>query len=307
MVLNDASITEMTEERMWEAMAPKIKGAWNLHVLTAEAPLDFFVLFSSFSSIIGGHGQANYTAGNAFLDALAHYRRARGLPALAVNWGRVGEVGYLAGATLEVTDRLERFGIKAIPVAEMLDRLEDLMSGNAVQASVVKIEWKSFFRSTFSRIPARFADLAGDLESEDDRSMASSRVSQVLAADATARLPLLESYVRDLLARATQIAAARIDIWQPLLSVGLDSLMGMELRNRITADFGVVVPLAQFTQNATIGTLAAHVAERLDNGDGHGFSGTAATAPARRDNVGQGVTVTDRKDRLEAAAVPGLA
>ena len=78
MVLDDAPIERLTEERMWKAMAPKIMGAWNLHVLTADVPLDFFVLFSSIASIIGSPGQANYVAGNAFLDALAYYRRARG-------------------------------------------------------------------------------------------------------------------------------------------------------------------------------------------------------------------------------------
>jgi acyl transferase domain-containing protein/acyl carrier protein len=309
MVLDDASITEMTEKRMWEAMAPKIKGAWNLHALTAQAPVDFFVLFSSFASILGSHGQANYSAGNAFLDALAHYRRACGLPALAVNWGRVGEVGYVAGATSEVVDRLDRYGVKAIPVAEMLDRLEELMSGNAVQAGVGRFEWKSYFRS-FSRIPARFADLASDLEAEDDRSMPRSRVSQALAADATARLPLLENYVRDLLARATQIAAAGIDIQQSLLSLGLDSLMGMEVRNRIAADFGVGVPLAKFTQNATIGTLAAHIAEQL--GNVNGSSPSTAPPKAHADilrNGEKGEKATDGKARVEAAAeeVPALA
>jgi acyl carrier protein len=269
MVLDDAPITDLTEERMWNAMAPKIRGGWNLHALTAEAPLDFFVLFSSSASLIGSPGQANYAAGNVFLDALAHYRRARGLPALAVNWGWVGEVGYLAAAALEVTDRLERYGAKAIPIAEMLDRLEELMSGNAVQTAVLRVEWKSFFRSTFSRMPARFADLGGDLETENDRLMPSSRVSQVLAMDARARLLLLENYVRDLLARVTQTAAERIHLQQPLVSLGFDSLMGMEVRNRISVDFGVAVPLTQLTQSATAGTLAAHVAQRLDSGRGN--------------------------------------
>ena len=98
MVLDDAPIERLTEERMWKAMAPKVIGAWNLHTLTLDIPLDFFVLFSSFASIIGNPGQANYVAGNAFLDALAYYRRARGLPALTINWGVVGDVGHVAAS-----------------------------------------------------------------------------------------------------------------------------------------------------------------------------------------------------------------
>jgi hypothetical protein len=86
MVVDDAPIERLDEVRMWKAMAPKVLGAWNVHTLTADCALDFFVLFSSIASIIGNPGQANYAAGNAFLDALAYYRRARGLPALTVNW-----------------------------------------------------------------------------------------------------------------------------------------------------------------------------------------------------------------------------
>src|SRR5262249_47836909 len=76
MVLDDAPIERLTEERMWKAMAPKVMGAWHLHALTADIPLDFFVLFSSIASTVGNAGQANYVAGNAFLDALSYYRRA---------------------------------------------------------------------------------------------------------------------------------------------------------------------------------------------------------------------------------------
>ena len=141
MVLDDAPIERLTEERMWKAMAPKIMGAWHLHALTAEIPLDFFVLFSSFASIVGNPGQANYVAGNAFLDALAYYRRERGLPALAINWGVVGEVGHVA-ASAEMTDRLDRLGLKAMPLSETLDALEQLMSSDAVQVGVAEVEWK---------------------------------------------------------------------------------------------------------------------------------------------------------------------
>ena len=98
MVLDDAPIERLDEERMWTAMRPKIIGAWNLHTLSTDIPLDFFVLFSSITSIIGNPGQANYVAGNAFLDMLAYYRRGRGLPALTVNWGGIGEVGYVVNS-----------------------------------------------------------------------------------------------------------------------------------------------------------------------------------------------------------------
>ena len=87
-VLADGILTEMTLEQLDRAMAPKVRGAWNLHAATRDVPLDFFVLFSSVASVLGSPGQANYAAGNAYLDALAHASpRAQGLPATAINWG----------------------------------------------------------------------------------------------------------------------------------------------------------------------------------------------------------------------------
>jgi hypothetical protein len=83
-VLNDGILLQTNHERLRTVMAPKIKGAWNLHTLTKSIPLDFFVLFSSTASLIGLPGQGNYSAANAFLDALAHQRRLEGLPALIV-------------------------------------------------------------------------------------------------------------------------------------------------------------------------------------------------------------------------------
>ena len=87
MVLDDALVVQLNSERMHKAMAPKMIGAWNLHTQTLNTPLDFFILFSSFSSIVGNPGQGNYVAGCAFLDALADHRRAMNLPTLTLKLG----------------------------------------------------------------------------------------------------------------------------------------------------------------------------------------------------------------------------
>ena len=96
MVLDDGLLPQLDDERFARVLAPKVAGAWNLHELTASEPLDFFVSFSSISSLFGNVGQGNYAAANSLLDAFAHYRRSRGLPALTVNWGALSGVGYLS-------------------------------------------------------------------------------------------------------------------------------------------------------------------------------------------------------------------
>jgi acyl carrier protein len=265
MVLDDAPIERLTEERMWKVMAPKMLGAWNLHALTVDAELDFFIMFSSFASLVGTPGQANYVAGNAFLDALAHYRRARGLPALTVNWGVVGEVGYVAN-TPDAAQRLDRPGIVPMPVAETLDALEELMSSRAVQVGVAQLEWNEILRMMPTRTPGRFADLATDMGSESGRLMASTRVREILEADEATLPALLQSYLRDALARAMQASPAQIDTEQSLLNLGLDSLISVEVRNRINDDFGINIPLAKFRQDASINMLTAQIGEMLLQG-----------------------------------------
>src|SRR5262249_49517953 len=94
MVLEDGPIEQMTPERFWRAASPKMLGTWNLHRLTLDAPLDFFVMYSSATTCLGNPGQANYVAGNAFMEALAHHRRGRGLPATAIAWGAISDTGY---------------------------------------------------------------------------------------------------------------------------------------------------------------------------------------------------------------------
>ena len=113
MVLDDVSVLEMDMDRLKTAMAPKMSGAWNLHSMTTSSKLDFFVLFSSAASLIGSPGQGNYVAGNAFLEGLAHYRRAQSQPAMTIQWGRLTEVGYVARHA-EVGERLERVGTEGI-------------------------------------------------------------------------------------------------------------------------------------------------------------------------------------------------
>ena len=262
MVLDDAPIERLSEERMWKAMAPKMAGAWNLHTMTADLPLDFFILFSSMASVFGSQGQANYSAGNAFLDALAYYRRARGLPALTVNWGVVGEVGHVANSA-ETSARLTRLGMRAVPVSGMLDALDELMCSDAVQVAAAQVDWKELFRAMGSHVSARFADLTDGSNAADEPAGAIAHVRAILEADEATRSTLLEAYIRHHVARAMGAAPANIDKHRSLLDLGLDSLIAVNVHNRIRADFGVNVSLATFMQGASLETLAAYLAERL--------------------------------------------
>jgi acyl carrier protein len=251
------------------------------------------------TDILGIEPQANYVAGNAFLGALAYYRRARGLPALAINWGVVGEVGHVA-ASPEMVDRLERLGLKAMPLSETLDALDELMSSDAVQVGVAEVEWKVLLRATGTRASARYAALAGDTGTEESCLSVSAGVHDILEAEAAALPSLVETYIRDHLARAMGSAPARIDTRQSLRNLGIDSLIAVEVRNRINTDLGVNVPLAKLMQNESINTLAAFVAERLleRNAGEVSMSSTNATG-AKLDIPLSGADAPDLLERID--------
>lgn len=291
MVLDDAPILSLTEERVWRAFAPKAVGAWNLHRLTADIPLDFFLMFSSFTSLIGNPGQANYVAGNAFLDALAYHRRVRGLPALAVNWGALAQFGYVA-QNPEVKEKIEKFGVKSMPASQLLDVLGELMSEDAVQVGVAKIEWDRVVRLFGPHVSPRFTSLVGTLGREEGGSTIEVAVGAILEANPTQRQPLLEAFIREHLAKVMGTSPSRLDINQPLMSLGLDSLMAVEMRTRIQMSLAVDVPPTKFLEGISISDLATFVAEKL-----------ALTHPGTADKteshvVSENVRVLEKIDEL---------
>ncbi|MFB9467837.1 beta-ketoacyl reductase, partial [Streptomyces cinereospinus] len=129
-VLDDATVVNLTPERLARVWGPKADGAWYLHELTRELPLDAFVLFSSVAGVIGTAGQGNYAAANAFLDQLAVERRAQGLPAHSVAWGLWGEASGMTGQ-LAAADRarLARLGIAPLASADALALFDAALAG----------------------------------------------------------------------------------------------------------------------------------------------------------------------------------
>jgi NAD(P)-dependent dehydrogenase (short-subunit alcohol dehydrogenase family) len=113
-VLDDATIMLQTPEKFNKVLAPKVKGAWNLHQLTQHIELDFFVCFSSIASIVGWAGQSNYASANAFMDTLAFHRRALGKPALTINWGPWGGSGMAASLDARDIQRMKDAGMEAL-------------------------------------------------------------------------------------------------------------------------------------------------------------------------------------------------
>lgn len=261
-VLDDGVLFDMSAERLQRTMAPKVAGAWNLHRATESDDVQEFVLFSSVASVLGSPGQANYAAGNAFLDSLAHHRRAAGLPATTINWGPWAEAGMAIGDNDEsqVTSR----GMDLLPVDASLDLLHRLTGGSVAQSTVMRVRWQEMLQGYRSAVPKLLSEIAAAYESQEGAAAISVDQQfrgQLLAADSATRIELIREYFVEQLSVIMGLDESDIDPQQPLNSLGLDSLMAIELKNQVETRLGVVLPMAKFMEGPSVVSLSEVVAD----------------------------------------------
>jgi NAD(P)-dependent dehydrogenase (short-subunit alcohol dehydrogenase family)/acyl carrier protein len=245
-VLDDGVFLEQTPERFRTVFAPKVQGAWNLHRATEELRLDFFVLFSSMASVLGSPGQSNYAAANAFLDALAHYRRGRGLPGISINWGP-WDTGMWSDTVSKQGRRSAIKGIGTISSDEGFECLERLLAGDRVQAAVMPVDWRQVLQQFAGLPPAILSDIAqetgssaraGDVVARDSRLL--ERIAEALPSE---RVDLINGFVTAQVLKVLGLDSSRpLDPRQPLNELGLDSLMAVELRNALAGMLDLTLP-----------------------------------------------------------------
>jgi len=271
-VLDDGGLPQQTPARFSAVLAPKVAGAWNLHRLTASAKLDCFVLFSSAAGVLGSRGQSNHAAANAYLDALARYRRERlGLTALSVNWGPWSGTG--AAVRHHVVERGERIGVDPIVPAQGFRILERLLEADCAQVLVSRVDWARWAGHEKAEAAAN-ADLLmrlldrpkpGGTEKTSNPGAAvpagrDSWRSVLQAAPPARQLAMLEARIEEriravlCLPSSQSIAAAR-----PLQEYGMDSLLSIELRNVLSSDLEVKLPATTLFDYPTLAALTKYL------------------------------------------------
>jgi NADP-dependent 3-hydroxy acid dehydrogenase YdfG/acyl carrier protein len=281
--LDDGLLSDLDQGRLRSVMAPKADGAWNLHVHTLARPLDFFVLFSSAASILGSPGQANYAAANSFLDALAHHRRSLGLAGQTINWGPWSEVGLAARP--DRGGRLASGGIGSLSPAEGVAALGRLLRTGATQVCVMPVDWPAWQRSAGAggSMPLVSAFVGGGGGTPDAAPAAGKDLTAaILAAAPAQRQPLLEKHLQDQVARVMRFPPSKLDVNRPLSTLGIDSLMAVELKNRIEAELKVALPLIQLVQGPSVSELAEILLAQMAAGDAAAAPRPAPAPPAPR-------------------------
>jgi acyl transferase domain-containing protein/acyl-CoA synthetase (AMP-forming)/AMP-acid ligase II/acyl carrier protein len=229
-VLDDGLLHRQTASRFESVLNPKVIGAWNLHLLAQNIHPRHFVLFSSAASILGNAGQCAYAAANSFLDSLARYRRAEGLPALSVNWTAWEETAR----DPRLARQLERRGIRSITSSQAFDALERAITGDQAQLAVIP-----GFHPTPQATGKPAAEAAPQKGIEPDKP------------------GNLVEYILNTLSAILGRAPAEIDPKRGLFEQGVESLNLMELRNRLSQRLGCSIPVSLPFDYPTIESLAA--------------------------------------------------
>jgi len=265
-VLEDGLLVQLDASALNTVMRPKVMGGWLLHRLLQDDFLDFFILFSSAGSVLGQPGQGNYAAANAFLDALAHHRQAQGQSALSINWGAWAGEGFadsVGGKRLAA--RLALLGISSIAPKQALDVLGQLLGQTASQVVVVPVNWKQYreFYPAGSASPLLSELVREETEVTRPAGSKSEKRDALLAAEPPQRRQLLHSYLSEQVARVLGLSPSKLDTHQPLSHLGLDSLMAVELKNRIAVDLKVNVPVVKFLQGFSVDQAVTQILDQL--------------------------------------------
>jgi myxalamid-type polyketide synthase MxaE and MxaD len=264
-VIDDQMLTQLDAVSLRAVMRPKAIGGWLLHRLFEDQPLDFFVLFSSVGSLMGQVGQGSYAAANAFLDALAHYRRACDLPALSINWGAWSGLGFAATAGGQrVIKHLATQGVAGFSAKQGLEALARLLPSEAAQAVVLPIDWARLreSRATTSRL---LIDLIEEVSDQMQTSVPEKSLRDTLCELAPAqRRSALEGYLQSTLAQVLRMVPARIEPDMPFGRLGLESLMAVEFRNRLAVSLNLSLSATLAWNYPTITELATYLASKLD-------------------------------------------
>lgn len=261
-VLNDGFIRNLSWADFEKVLSPKVLGAWNLHELTKDQPLDYFILFSSIASVLGSPGQANYSAGNSFLDSLAIYRVQQGLPAISINWGPWADVGMWQ-RTIE-TETAIQTGLLSINVDKGFQALALALSSGQAQLTIAPIQWETIFSSLGLYHESRFLQhMIAELPKEKQPTAIALDLSGLSERDRKAKLKaFVTKHVKETLGMKED---SSISEETGFFDMGMDSLIAVDLKNRLQVGIGRTANISTSVvyDHHSIEKLTQHLSEIL--------------------------------------------
>ncbi|MFH8370604.1 amino acid adenylation domain-containing protein [Streptomyces sp. NPDC018031] len=283
-VLDDGALTDLTPERFDAVFQPKVDGLWHLHELTQDMELDFFVMFSSIASVMGAPGQGNYAAANAFLDALAHLRRARGLPATSVAFGPWEGEGMAAGLSEFDRARFAQLGLDRLAPDEGLELFElAARSGRALtMAAALDLNRVQHYFENRGGVPPLYRALLSGNAGNRARAGGGTDLRKLLGEATPEEYPaVVLGVVREEVAKTLGFASPEaVDVDVPLQDIGIDSLTAVLMRNQLADLTGLALPAKIAFDHPNLTSLGDFLLAKLLEAGLDTEPGTATGTPA---------------------------
>ena len=269
-------LVQTTAAQLDDVLRSKVAGAWLLHRLLAGEALDFFVLFSSASGVLSSPLVGAYAAANAFLDALAHRRASEGRAALSIDWGLWAGAGMAEQVGAEGLAALTARGMGSLSPEQALEALGAFLGSSAVQVGVIPVNWP-VWRERYPMFTAApfLAEVLAAETAPAAAAAADGAREDLLSLEPVARAEAVLTRLRAHAGAVLRLDPSTIDVGEPLTSFGIDSLMAVELKNRVDRDLGLSVPLVHYLDGSDLGRLAEVLLDNVDAG--HRTGGTPET------------------------------
>ncbi|OGT81122.1 MAG: hypothetical protein A3J35_07710 [Gammaproteobacteria bacterium RIFCSPLOWO2_02_FULL_52_10] len=301
MILEDSIIRNLDEASFINVFRPKIQGAWCLHQLTNELPLDFFILYSSATTCLGNPGQANYVAANAYLESLARFRRSQGLPALAIAWDAILDAGYLARNDSLRETFTKRLGINGIRKEQAFRALEMALENNIEDPIIMNANWTAVRRllpiiktPMYINIKHRIDDTGALNETVDVQELIKGLSREEIHV-------LISGMLGDEVARILQLPRDKVEHNRSIQDLGVDSLMAMELVAAIEKRFDVEIPIMALSDNVTVDSLSVRLTKALmsEHGDQDNSKGNSMLIRSLATTHAENVTESELEEFVE--------
>ena len=266
MVLDDAYIKDMNAKRFYNVLSPKVTGTMHLYRCTKDINLDFFVSFSSISSLVGNSGQANYVAANCFLDEFARFARTNGFPAISINWGVLAESGVVARNT-ELYKILEQEGMKGLSNQEALEAMDRIIAVGNPQTGVFNIDWAQWGKmNPRGAKSSRFQSLINSATQADNSGVSAKAqeiIDNIKNKSKEEQSEYIANNLRSGMSKILKLAPDKIKLDQHMNKLGIDSLMLLELSLAIRDGVGIDISAMELFKQPTIQQLTDEIIRRL--------------------------------------------
>ncbi|HND45746.1 MAG TPA: SDR family NAD(P)-dependent oxidoreductase [Chitinophagales bacterium] len=262
-LLDDASIINLTEDKFYNVLLPKVFGALYLHELTKNIDLDYFVLFSSSAVLFASPGQSAYVAANAYLDGLAQQRKAEKLAALSIQWSTVADVG-LAAVSENRSERLKAEGIEPLLAEDCTNLFQDIANIEDANIGIFKFDVQKWQQNYSTAKNNPYFSLLTDSKDDKTTTVLSNYIDELkLINDKTELEHQIEQKIKETLAKVTKISIDKISTRSTFKSLGIDSLMSIQLKNQLEHIFEIKLSVTAFWTHATIKAYAKFLIDKL--------------------------------------------